>query len=320
MLCKNPFDGFGCGQCLPCRINSRRVLTNRIMLESTLWDQNSFLTLTYDDEHLPPGNSLNRDHTTDFMKRLRQRLAPHRIRTFLVGEYGHEGARQWNPHYHAALFNFNCLGKIQRPETGPRCYCQHCELVRSAWGHGNITLDELNNTTADYIGGYVTKKMTDPQDTRLEGRYPEFSSYPMRPGLAADAVPSIATTLQSQYGHLAFKHGDIPHALARGRKQVPLGRYLKRKVRQAIGLEKINQETGEVTYGTPDQTIKALSIEASPELHALQQIARDHTTRPKDIFEKIDKQKSRDVSTRDQRILNLETKHKIYQSAKRKKL
>lgn len=292
------------------------------MLESTLHLENSFLTLTYDDEHLPKGNTLVRAHSKDFMKRLRERLRPEGIfiRSFLVGEYGHEGARQWNPHYHAALFGYDCLGKIQRPETGPRCYCERCELVRSAWGHGNVTLDELNDTTADYIGGYVTKKMTDPKDSRLEGRYPEFTSYPMRPGLAAGAVPIIAQALQTEYGPLTFKHGDIPHALARGRKKVPLGRYLKTKVRKEIGLEKINQETGEVTYGTPHETVSALQKEGSPELHALQEIARDLQTRPKDIFEKIDKQKSRDVSTRDQRILNMETKHKIYQSGKVKKL
>ena len=33
---------------------------------------NSFVTLTYDDDHLPEYNSLNYKHFQDFMKRLRK--------------------------------------------------------------------------------------------------------------------------------------------------------------------------------------------------------------------------------------------------------
>ena len=45
---------FGCGQCLPCRVNKRRLWTNRIMLESMCHDDNAFVTLTYNDDNIPP--------------------------------------------------------------------------------------------------------------------------------------------------------------------------------------------------------------------------------------------------------------------------
>lgn len=320
MLCKKPFSGFGCGQCIPCRINLRRVWTNRIMLESTLHPMNGFLTLTYDDDHLPSGGSLVPKDTQDFLKRLRSKLPIKTLRYYLVGEYGDQTQR---PHYHAALFGLGCKNKIQRPETGLRCYCDACELVRSSWQNGNITLDELNETTAAYVGGYVLKKMTSKNDSRLVGRYPEFSRSSRQPGLARDAIAGVAKSLTSEYGHLAFKHGDIPHALQRGKSKVPLGRYLKQKIREDIKLEKINIETGEVTYGTPHQTIKALQIESSPEMCLLPQKAYEALSKGESFspfISEMEKLKRQKVSSDGQKILNMETKHKIYQSAKRKKL
>ena len=47
---------------------------------------NSFVTLTYDDDHLPEYNSLNYKHFQDFMKRLRK--SHNGVRFYMCGEYG----------------------------------------------------------------------------------------------------------------------------------------------------------------------------------------------------------------------------------------
>jgi hypothetical protein len=44
--------------------------------------------LTYDPEHLPEDGSLNVVHFQKFMKRLRDRIKPLKIRFFHCGEYG----------------------------------------------------------------------------------------------------------------------------------------------------------------------------------------------------------------------------------------
>ncbi len=40
-----------CGQCLGCRLDRSRMWAMRIVHESSLYDDNCFVTLTYDDEH-----------------------------------------------------------------------------------------------------------------------------------------------------------------------------------------------------------------------------------------------------------------------------
>lgn len=315
MLCKQPFKDFGCGQCLPCRINMRRIWSSRIMLEASLHGDTSFLTLTYDDDHLPKNSSLQPKDLQLFWKRLRKSLdAP--IRYYAVGEYGDQTQR---PHYHAALFGFACSGKMQRLETGLRCYCQRCELIYSTWQLGNVTVDELNDTTSAYIAGYVVKKMTSKDDHRLNGRYPEFSR--MSQGIGRGAIGTISQALQSEYGHLAYKFGDVPAALNRGNSRVPLGRYLRTKLRQDIGLEKIHPETGEVTYGTPSSSLIAYKALSSPEVHNVSEAIRNAPPgEKKNLYEKLDNARVVDASKRQQRILNMEAKHSILNSKKEKSL
>ena len=105
MVCKKPFtrgvEAYGCGQCLPCRVNRRRIWTHRVLLEAIKSSESSFITLTYDDENLPENGSLCPSHVRDWLKRIRKKVEPRKLRYFLVGEYGDETKR---PHYHVALF------------------------------------------------------------------------------------------------------------------------------------------------------------------------------------------------------------------------
>jgi len=67
-----------------------------------MWEDNCVITLTYDDEKLPYPGTLVKKHFTQFMKALRYKIKPKRIRYFHCGEYGEDLGR---PHYHAVLFN-----------------------------------------------------------------------------------------------------------------------------------------------------------------------------------------------------------------------
>ena len=85
-----------CGNCIGCRLDYSRQWANRCYLESLGSKNVYFITLTYDDEHLPVGkfgnNTLVPDDLKKFLKDLRRYYSYHykldNIRYFACGEYG----------------------------------------------------------------------------------------------------------------------------------------------------------------------------------------------------------------------------------------
>lgn len=250
--CANPYVrsglAFGCGQCMSCRINRRRVWTHRIMLEAKDHVHNTFVTLTYADEHLPELGSLVPRDLTLFIKSLRYANPELKIRYYAVGEYGDETER---PHYHVAFFGVpNCSRNrtLVRPD---RICCENCERIRQHWSVGHSYLGELNDTTAAYIAGYVTKKLTSKDDERLHGRHPEFARMSNRPGIGAGAMDDVASTLME----LGLDQSeDVPAALRHGSRLMPLGRYLRRRLRTRIGRD----------AKAPESVIEKAKAELSP--------------------------------------------------------
>lgn len=217
---------YGCGQCLPCRINRRRVWTHRIMLEAAQYEDNSFLTLTYTDDKLPPGDSLDPRALTLFIKRLRQKSAL-QVRYFGCGEYGEQSGR---PHYHLALFNYpNCTYGLTR-QRSHGC-CPNCDLLSTTWGHGQIMLGTLTAESSAYVAGYVSKKYTHAQN--YENRVAPFARMSLRPAIGLGMMHELASTLLQH--KLDERMIDVPISLQHGSKQWPLGRYLRRKLRTYIG-------------------------------------------------------------------------------------
>jgi len=93
-----------CGQCIGCRISHSKQWAMRCVHEASLYDNNCFITLTYNPENLPPDCGLIKSDFQKFMKRLRKSYPSNKIRYYQCGEYGDKNNR---PHYHALLFGFN---------------------------------------------------------------------------------------------------------------------------------------------------------------------------------------------------------------------
>lgn len=226
---------------------------HRIMLEASLHANNAFITLTYSDETLPASGSLIRKDLQDWLKRLRKAISPARVRYYAVGEYGEISQR---PHYHVAMFGYsNCLrgrsrlGLMNELVTIERKCCPNCDLIAATWQKGGIYVGALEIKSAQYVAQYVMKKMTSMQDPRLHGRWPEFALMSRRPGLGVDAMHEVASVLMSF--NLDKTQTDVPSVLQHGKKLLPLGRFLRVKLRKMMGkdehaspeaLEKINRE------------------------------------------------------------------------------
>lgn len=82
-----------CGQCMECRLAYSREWAIRITHEAAMHERNCFLTLTYDDDHLPKYGQLVKSDLQKFFKRLRHHF---NFKYVACGEYGE---RRRRPHF-----------------------------------------------------------------------------------------------------------------------------------------------------------------------------------------------------------------------------
>jgi hypothetical protein len=290
--CKNPYMlgnlPCPCGKCLPCKINKKRLWTHRLLLESYMHEKSSFVTLTYSDKNLPENYSLEPRELQLFIKRLRKYSRATKIRYYGVGEYGDITHR---PHYHLALFG---LGQSDR------------EIIGRAWSRGgdsigHVHIGDLNKDSSQYILGYTIKKMTSKSDERLNGRHPEFARMSTRPGIGHSSIKLIADALKQGKGQRFFltDDGDVPISLMHGNRKLPLGRYMRDKLRQEMGIS--------------DEIRKAGVWKYTKELLEMYKNEKDDSKIPPEAKETIKKFL---VHKKAQQVLNIEKRFDIFQKEK----
>lgn len=173
-----------CGQCIGCRLDRSLHWGVRCVHESKMHKRNCFVTLTYDDEHLP----LTRDGLPTLVKKdlqdFNKRLRFHRgsFRFYACGEYG---TRTRRPHYHVCLFGMDFEDKklISDAKGYPEF---DSKILRKIWTAGNSRIGELNRETACYTARYICDKITgDLADSHYLGREPEFNTMSNKPGIGA---------------------------------------------------------------------------------------------------------------------------------------
>lgn len=113
-----------------------------------------FITLTYDDDHLPPNSSLVKTDLVKFFKRLRRRLDVdgRKIKYYACGEYGEETQR---PHYHSIIFGMSLEPQDKNliMQCWPFCDWENKSIRKNSFG-----LAEAESIA--YVAGYIDKKFT----------------------------------------------------------------------------------------------------------------------------------------------------------------
>lgn len=185
-----------CRHCVGCRLAKSRDWANRVVLEQLYHDESWFLTLTYDDEHLPPAYptdpatgeilsvhaSLVKHDLQCFFKRLRK-YSGQFVRYFASGEYG---SSTYRPHYHAIIFGLHLddYEVVSHGFDGTPYYTS--DFVAKCWPYGNHILGKVTWQSAAYVARYTVKKATHGFDLRYyaaAGIEPEFQVSSRRPGL-----------------------------------------------------------------------------------------------------------------------------------------
>jgi hypothetical protein len=199
-----------CGQCIGCRLERARQWGTRCVHESKMHEHSSFVTLTYNDDSLPPGGSLDLRDLQLFMKRLRKsRVAGGQVtpvRFFAGGEYGELNNR---PHYHLLLFNcrFSNLVEVGTGVGGQTLYTS--DELFGLWPRGFHTIGAVTMQSAQYCAKYAMKKLnrgsTDESLARFQERYQVFDEngevFDRRPEFAVmSRRPGIGATYYEKYG------------------------------------------------------------------------------------------------------------------------
>lgn len=169
-----------CGKCIGCRHDYARTWAIRCMHEKHMHELSSFVTLTYDDRHLPENMSLRKRDLQLFMKRLRFYDKQDGIRFYACGEYGSE---TWRPHYHVLLFNRDFSDKKFVKNSGSGEPLFQSEALSALWPDGEHWLGQVTAQSCAYVARYVLKKVGNPGVR--DGCEAEFTCMSRRPGIGA---------------------------------------------------------------------------------------------------------------------------------------
>lgn len=176
-----------CGQCIGCRLERSRQWAIRCVHESSLHEQNCFITLTYADNPL----SLRKSDFQKFMKRLRKALSPLKIRYFMCGEYGEQFDR---PHFHACIFGWRPTD-LEPVSARDGVVLYKSQFLADIWSFGFTTVGDVSFESAAYVARYINKKVTGTsahehyefvdEHGEVIDRLPEYCDMSRRPGIAS---------------------------------------------------------------------------------------------------------------------------------------
>jgi len=285
------FEIIPCGKCIGCRLEYSKQWAMRCMMEANQWQNNYFLTLTYDEENVPHAKgvkdfetgeigevlTLKKEDLQKFMKRLRieyqRKLNWKNIRFYGVGEYGTTTER---PHYHIIAFNLpiNDLKFWYIDKKGSKIF--RSEFLEKIWGKGIVAIADCTWETCAYVARYMMKKIKGKEAVELfedTGRIQEFSLMSRDPGIAKNWYLKNKDTI--------YKTDEIFLPNKKGMQKIKPPRYFDNmydieepELMEAIKQKrKDNAETKEKTRIQIEKIDKLSSLERLEKLK-IQQIER----------------------------------------------
>lgn len=155
-----------CGKCPECCRDYYTAWATRGSRELACWDSSLFVTLTYDDDHLPPDGSLNKKDVQDFIKRLKKKFKSSKenpIRQIYCGEYGEKTKR---PHYHCILFNVDFPDKRKHYISPGSHQVFTSRILSELWGNGIAEFGFAEPGSVAYLFKYILKKKSRKEKLR----------------------------------------------------------------------------------------------------------------------------------------------------------
>lgn len=233
-----------CGKCLGCRLDYARQWADRCLLELQYHKDAWFVTLTYNDEHVPislygdpytgeahPCLTLDRRDVQLFLKRLRKAIEPTKIRYFGCAEYG---PNTWRPHYHLIIFGLSLDDlALKRQDIDGKVSAYTSQTLSAAWSKrpfgnksdildpiGDVECSDVTWSACNYVARYIVKKQLGPDGKDFYDRFnlvPPFTYMSSRPGIGRPYYEDHQTDL--------YQHDSISVSTPSGGRNIRPPKY-----------------------------------------------------------------------------------------------
>lgn len=197
---KYEFQEIPCGKCYACRLTYSAEWATRILLEKEYYkdDECWFITLTYDEDHLPVkehckyedklyvndgtwGGTLVKSDLQKFIKRIRKDYPSpdFNIKFFACGEYGSDD-NSCRPHFHVIIMGLPLKANdMYDVHVDNKFHKEHYKnkYIDKKWKYGMHDIGHLEWSNAAYTARYCMKKIGDTWDKEeyaKRGKEPEF--------------------------------------------------------------------------------------------------------------------------------------------------
>lgn len=167
-----------CGSCPDCVERRVKSWAIRCSLEAADYDNNCFLSLTYNDNCLPKKGVCKLD-IQKFIKKLRNTYGAG-IRYYGCAEYG-SSLNTERAHYHIILFNFWPIDAEPVAASPFGGFYYKSAQIQKLWKFGFVSVGEVSFNSCAYVARYCNKKLK--RDLGIANKNPEFSFMSRRPGI-----------------------------------------------------------------------------------------------------------------------------------------
>lgn len=258
--CKSP-------KCIGCVEERSRSWAVRCWHESQLYDDNCFITLTFNDKFLP-ANGLDHSYFQKFMKRFRKTVG--KVRYFMAGEYGSQFFR---PHFHACIFGFDFPDRLlYTVRNGVRLYTS--EMLSRLWSdpfsgesYGFTSIGDVTFESAAYVARYCVKKQFGSDaEAHYQGRKPEYTKCSLKPGIAKGWFTKFKDSVVY----------DDAVTLRDGVSKTKPPKYYDRlyELDNPVHSAKIKQMRNRKAFISPDNTPERLRVREAVKLAQMSQLQR----------------------------------------------
>lgn len=211
-----------CGKCVQCLSRRKNQWVFRLQQELKVAKSAAFITLTYEDEHLPiTANGLQTLKIKDFqdyMKRLRKNTKAQNLKFYQAGEYGELTER---PHYHQILFNLE------------QQYLEE-EYIQNTWQKGHVSIGQVTAASIAYTAKYIMKGTYKPKNENDDRS-------PVKASMSNGIGKNFLTPQMEEY----IQNAEKPYITMEQGQKVAMPKYYSERIftkNQAKAIRKNNYE------------------------------------------------------------------------------